>query len=925
MTNTEVISITPNFATEILKQGGTLTPLLIDPEFTKGTGTTNPSIFVDNGKVLINVRHVEYTLYHSEKKKYTHPWGPVQYLHRENDMALRTNNFLGVYDLDKRQFNYSKVDTSGLDVAPIWEFVGLEDARLVRWNGKLYLSGVRRDTTPNGQGRMELSEVEYNGSSYVEIKRSRIPAPGNDNSYCEKNWMPVLDMPYHYVKWCNPVEVVKVDPDLLTCETVFLGSKAINLDHDLRGGSQVLPYGDKHRIAITHQVDLFNSEIGRKDARYLNRFIVWDLDWNIVRVSEPFDFLGAEVEFTCGAAWSPKDGSLMVTFGYQDNSGFLLEIPKTFLDKTLNMTSSSASVIMTQERKPKVIDYFPYFNEEELLELRIRTLEDKVDQFIISEANTTFTGNPREYVLDETIKKLGLPREKIRIIKVDMPKNPHEYLEEIDLAYSTYGWQDGRVAFWIRERLQRDALNSVLGDYEDDDVFIISDCDEIIRPELIDMYSFHARANLDKIIKIPMALIEGRADLRVFNLEGKPFPWDMGPVVCTKNHLERYKVNQLRGSYVNDIEIAYVTHNGQKIEDAGWHFSWMGGSERSILKASAFSHAKDVFESLVYKELNTLEMANYMRSYTPKEGEMNPTGDKNTVLKKYPLEDLPQVLFTLPRVRNYLLPGYDDQSPEPEDITPIPVIGTAVVNGAKWVKRLIDSVDYPVDEFVIFNNNGRGELTTNLEEIAKMGHPLIKSIKVCHLPGNIGCPGAWNLIIKSYLNSPYWIIVNHDVAFGQGFLEAMVNHAKDPEVGMVHGDPGTRETGMYDLFLIKDWVVQQFGLFDENFYPAYDEDIDYSIRLLSDPHKTPKRVLSVGVPHLHGESDYAISGSQTWREDPSLQPPLYKAREINESEYMVEKWGANWQTEPYDCPFGYAPVSMTTFDLKFARRKHLGF
>ena len=130
---------------------------------------------------------------------------------------------------------------------------------------------------------------------------------------------------------------------------------------------------------------------------------------------------------------------------------------------------------------------------------------------------------------------------------------------------------------------------------------------------------------------------------------------------------------------------------------------------------------------------------------------------------------------------------------------------------------------------------------------------------------------------------------------------------------------------MYDIFLIKDWVVQEFGLFDENFYPAYDEDVDYIIRLLSDPHKSPKRVLSVGVPHLHGESDYATSGSQTWRTESHLKDKLDYARETNESEYMVQKWGPDWQTSPYDCPFGYAPVTMTTFDLEFVRRKYLGF
>lgn len=911
-----LVQIPTNFVKHILERGGSIVPLLIDPTLTRGTGTTNPSVLVEGDKVLINVRHVEYTLYHSELKKFPHPWGPVQYLHSENEMALKTNNFLGTYDPDTKSYTYNKVDTSKLDVPPIWEFVGLEDARLVRWDGKLYLSGVRRDTTPNGQGRMELSELD---EDFNEVKRSRIPAPNGDKSYCEKNWMPILDMPYHYVKWCNPTEVVKVDPNKLTCETVHLGNGRIDLTHDLRGGSQVIPYGE-YRLAITHQVDLFKSRLGRRDAVYRNRFVVWDRDWKIVRVSEPFDFLGGHVEFVCGAAWSPDSRSLLVTFGYQDNSAFVVEIPKDLLDETLNMTSMGR----TEKRKPKVIDYFHYFNEEEILELRVRALESKVDQFIIAEANATFTGAPRKYSLVQTIDRLGLPKEKIRVIQVDFPDNIGDYVQDIDVHTSScLQSHPSSVLFWTRERIQQNALNSVIGEYEDDDVFIVTDCDEIVRPELVDMFSLHSRENPDKVIKVPMALFEGRADLRTFMLDGSPARWDWGPLVCTKKLLEKHTVAQLRRNYeLGSTEAVHITHAGKRIEDAGWHFSWMGGSERSIIKANSFSHANDCIKGLVHENINSAEMLKYMGSYVPEEGGMNPVGNKNTVLKRHPLEELPQVLFTLPRVREYLLPNYEEDYGTP--LSPLPVIGTAIVNGIDWLKRLIATVDYPVSNFVIINNNGRGELDDELKEIANKPHLCIGKIHVCTPPGNIGCAGAWNLIIKSFLTSPYWVIVNHDVCFEPGFLKEMVTKAQDPEVGMIHGSPGDRGDGMYDLFLIRDWVVQKFGLFDENLYPGYDEDVDYNIRLSKNP---PKRILSVGVPYKHGDKDYATSGSQTWRVDESLKPKLYGAREMNESEYMVEKWGRDWTTSPYSHPFSNPslPLSATTFNLEFARRKHLGF
>ena len=50
-----------------------------------------------------------------------------------------------------------------------------------------------------------------------------------------------------------------------------------------------------------------------------------------------------------------------------------------------------------------LIDYFPYFNERELLELRIRLLQDHVDHFVIAEADRTFSGLPRQFQVKQLI------------------------------------------------------------------------------------------------------------------------------------------------------------------------------------------------------------------------------------------------------------------------------------------------------------------------------------------------------------------------------------------------------------------------------------------------------------------------------------------------------------------------------------------
>lgn len=251
-------------------------------------------------------------------------------------MHLRTINYYCELDDQLNISRYNKIDTSEFDnYEPKWDFVGLEDARLVRWNNKLYTTGVRRDLDTIGTGRMELCEIVVDDNSVKEVSRFRIPPPKDPNSYCEKNWMPILDMPYHYVKWSNPTEVVKVNPENQTSETVSL-SEPISLPRDLRGGSQVLSVGEFY-FACTHEVDLFNSEVGRKDAVYRHRFIVWDKNFNIKYHSKDFDFMNGHVEFCIGMAKLNND--ILMTFGFQDNAAYLLRVPESVIEEFINENS----------------------------------------------------------------------------------------------------------------------------------------------------------------------------------------------------------------------------------------------------------------------------------------------------------------------------------------------------------------------------------------------------------------------------------------------------------------------------------------------------------------------------------------------------------------------------------------------------------
>lgn len=315
-----------SFSKYVLEKGGEIKPLIIPADLTNGTGIMNPSIYnLGDGTLILNIRHVNYTFYHSEKKLLQHQWGPLTYLHPENDMHLRTDNYFCVLDEDLNITAVNKIDTSKFDTyAPMWDFVGLEDVRLVVWDSKLYGTGVRRDTTTNGQGRMELSELDITNNKVVEVSRKRIAPPNDPNSYCEKNWMPVIDEEYTYVKWCNPTEVVKVDTEAATSKTIHLGEH-YSAPNDFRGGTQVIPFVDGYRFALVHEVDLFKSDHGRKDAVYRHRFIIWDKNWNVVKFTKDFSMMNGHVEFAVGMCCGKTKDEILITFGFQDNAAYILK------------------------------------------------------------------------------------------------------------------------------------------------------------------------------------------------------------------------------------------------------------------------------------------------------------------------------------------------------------------------------------------------------------------------------------------------------------------------------------------------------------------------------------------------------------------------------------------------------------------------
>jgi len=277
----------------------------------------------------------------------------------------------------------------------------------------------------------------------------------------------------------------------------------------------------------------------------------------------------------------------------------------------------------------RILDIFPYFNEQELLELRIKLLNDKIDQFIICEANRTQSGIVKDFTANKLIQKLNLPLEKIKVIECDFSK----YDNLIDDNYSL-----------IREREQRNIAKQFI---LSTDIAIVSDCDEIINPAFIDYYSNVLLNNNRIILKIPMVFLSGRANLQVYDENDNPRIWNSS-FMCLGQTLDLYTLSDIRES--RNSNSCMLLENNQ-IDFAGWHFSWMNDI---INKYKAGMHYTDFIDDCIYTYTDqTIE--SFMESYSPKEGSTDALGRRNHILKQYDINLLPKLIFDLPNVFQFLL------------------------------------------------------------------------------------------------------------------------------------------------------------------------------------------------------------------------------------------------------------------------------
>jgi len=314
-----------------------------------------------------------------------------------------------------------------------------------------------------------------------------------------------------------------------------------------------------------------------------------------------------------------------------------------------------------------IIDCFPWFAPygEELLVLRVNLLKDHVDKFIIVESNKTHSGKPVERKFLEIARKNGLPMEKIIYVEHDIPET--EDLEILPIDRRNAGHNNVQIESLyarVRERIQKDAVMDGMAEFADDDVFIYGDADEVINLQNIQWVANIVKNNPQVLCKIPLVYLQGRADLRIHHQDGRPVVWWRAMFFATKSQITKYKISNIRCGAI-DIPVRWPTHNNKVCQDMGWHFAWMGDNAQRTTKAESFAHAYDKFKWQSDSNAGTYSKYDtFVESTKPIAGAVAPDGNPDHILRDYPIDKLPKMIFENDMIKDFLLPKTNINDPE---------------------------------------------------------------------------------------------------------------------------------------------------------------------------------------------------------------------------------------------------------------------
>ena len=283
----------------------------------------------------------------------------------------------------------------------------------------------------------------------------------------------------------------------------------------------------------------------------------------------------------------------------------------------------------------KIYDCFMYFDEEVVVNVRLHTLNEFVDYFVIVESRFTHKGDPRELKFDH--KKFQKFRDKIiYIIDEEVYPQTHEIKTEdsendrsIKLIFNAA----------YRENGQRNLIAKGLKEANDEDLILISDVDEI--PKLSGL-NF-------KSIKEKIILFKQDMFYYKFNLLLPDLIWT-GTKACKKKNLISPQwlrnIKDRKYSFFRiDTFFSKTKFTSIKIiSDGGWHFSNIKTPKEIEFKLRSYLHHREFDQNPLSVDQIDKIIKNKLAIYDLKvDKTVNKIGNGNK-LEKFDINKLPNYI-----------------------------------------------------------------------------------------------------------------------------------------------------------------------------------------------------------------------------------------------------------------------------------------
>jgi beta-1,4-mannosyl-glycoprotein beta-1,4-N-acetylglucosaminyltransferase len=246
-----------------------------------------------------------------------------------------------------------------------------------------------------------------------------------------------------------------------------------------------------------------------------------------------------------------------------------------------------------------VYDCFTFFNELDILEIRLNVLDKVVDKFVLVEATHTHQGKEKSLYFNENKARYVAFADKIIHIIIDtFPK-------------------DDSNSSWTLERYQRDKIADGLKDAKPGDTVLISDVDEIPNPEQITAYKDKPGIKIFKQQMFYYFLncrnISDNENYQWFGTAMTKYNPKLSPQLL--RFLSIYMISTTEKRFVargySKLRVMWwkikLMRNIYGVENGGWHFSFLGGVQMIIRKLEAFAHAE--YNKEQYKDPKKIEEA----------------------------------------------------------------------------------------------------------------------------------------------------------------------------------------------------------------------------------------------------------------------------------------------------------------------------